>query len=399
MQSITILGSTGSVGQATISVVQQHSSKFCVRALVAKNNVSIMTNQCLTICPKYACMIDENAAKMLKSNLIAAGKNDIQVLSGITNACALAMLDDVEMVMSAIVGIAGLKPTFSAIRAGKKILLANKETLITCGKFFMQEAETHNATILPIDSEHNAIFQNLPIKCQKNLGRFPLSKYGISKIVLTASGGVFRKIPQEQLSSVTPEQACTHPNWSMGNKISVDSATMMNKGLEYIEARYLFNAKSNEIQILLHPQSIVHAIVHYTDGNMLAHLAIPDMKIPIAYAMAYPNRMPLKMPSYINTNCLNTLHFAELDYHSYPCLQLAIDANNSGQAATIILNAANEIAVEAFLHKIISFNKIPDIISNVLDVVHFNDPNNIEEILYIDKQARAKTTSLCYVKK
>ncbi|WP_331828289.1 1-deoxy-D-xylulose-5-phosphate reductoisomerase [Candidatus Blochmannia sp. SNP] len=397
MQSLTILGSTGSIGKATISVIQQHPDKFFVYALIAKNNVSVMTEQCIMMHPKFACMICEDSAKILKKNLITAGKHDIEVLSGSISACELTAIDNVDMVMSAIVGIAGLKPTFSALRAGKKILLANKEILVTCGKLFMQESRQYHSCILPIDSEHNAIFQNLPMTCQKNLGHLSLSEYGVSRIVLTASGGIFFKIPQEKLTTITPEQACVHPNWSMGRKISVDSATMMNKGLEYIEARHLFNATPNEIEILLHPQSIVHAMVYYEDGNILAHLAPPDMTVPIAYAMAYPNRIKLKTLSNINVDCLNKLSFEQLDSQKYPCLQLAIDADNCSQAATIILNAANEVAVEAFLNRMISFTEIPDIIRYVLDEINLNDPNDIEDVLYIDQKAREKATSICIV--
>ncbi|AAZ40914.1 1-deoxy-D-xylulose 5-phosphate reductoisomerase [Candidatus Blochmanniella pennsylvanica str. BPEN] len=397
MQSLTILGSTGSIGKATLSVIQQHTDKFFVHALVAKNNVAIMTEQCIAMSPKYACMISEDAARILKKNLITAGKYDIEVLSGVMHACELASTNDVDMVMSAIVGIAGLKPTFSALRAGKKILLANKETLVTGGKLFMKEANRYRACILPIDSEHNAIFQNLPEICQKSLGNTSLSECGISRIVLTASGGIFFKTPQKQLTKITPEQACVHPNWSMGRKISVDSATMMNKGLEYIEARHLFNAKPSEIEILLHPQSIVHAMVYYSDGNVLAHLAPPDMRIPIAYAMAYPKRIGLKISSNIDIYYLNKLHFDQLDNCSYPCFQLAIDADNCSQSATIILNAANEIAVEAFLRKMISFTDIPDVIRRVLDAINLNDPNDIEDILYIDQKAREKAISICVI--
>ncbi|WP_159714366.1 1-deoxy-D-xylulose-5-phosphate reductoisomerase [Blochmannia endosymbiont of Camponotus nipponensis] len=397
MQSLTILGSTGSIGKATLSVIQQHTDKFFVHALVAKDNVSVMTEQCITLNPKYACLIYEEAARILKKNLITAGKHGIEVLSGVVNACELAAIDDVDMVMSAIVGIAGLKPTFAALRAGKKILLANKETLVVCGKFFMKEAKRYSACILPIDSEHNAIFQNLPVICQRNVGHMSLSECGISRIVLTASGGIFFKEPQEKLTKITPEQACIHPNWSMGHKISVDSATMMNKGLEYIEARHLFNAKPNEIEILLHPQSIVHAMVYYTDGNVLAHLAPPDMRIPIAYAMAYPDRIGLKILSNINIHCLNKLHFEQLDNRRYPCLQLAIEADNCSQAATIVLNAANEIAVEAFLNRMISFTTIPDIIRCALEEINLKDPDDVEDILYIDRKAREKAISMCNI--
>lgn len=398
MQFLTILGSTGSIGKATLSVVQQHLDKFSVHTLVAQNNVTTMTEQCLTMRPKYACMMCKDAAKALKSNLIDAGQHNIQILSDMQHVCELVKFDNVDMVMSAIVGIAGLKPTFSALRAGKKVLLANKEILVACGRLFMQTANRYNAQIIPVDSEHNAIFQSLPITFQKNLGRLSLFDYNISRIVLTASGGIFFKIPQKKLSLVTPEQACVHPNWSMGRKISVDSATMMNKGLEYIEARHLFNATSNEIEILLHPQSIVHSIVYYDDGTVLTHLSVPDMKIPIAYAMAYPDRIKLKNLPNLDCNHLNALNFNQLNIQDYPCLKLAIDVSNDNQAASVVLNAANEVAVEAFLNKIISFTEIPDLIRCVLDEINLHDPNDIEDILYIDKKAREKAVSI-YTKK
>lgn len=398
MQSLAILGSTGSVGQATLSVVKQHLNKFSVHSLIARNNVSIMTEQCLKMRPKYVCMTCKNAAKILKNNLIEAGRLDIQVLSGMKHACELVTLDDVDMVMSAIVGISGLKPTFSAVRAKKKILLANKEILVACGQLFMKAVHQYNTQLIPVDSEHNAIFQNLPIICQENLGQFFLSDHNVSKIVLTASGGAFLKTPREKLSLITPEQACVHPNWSMGKKISVDSATMMNKGLEYIEARHLFNATPNEIEILLHPQSIVHSIVYYNDGTILTHLSIPDMKIPISYAMAYPDRINLKNLPNLDISCFNALRFDRLNVQDYPCLKLAIDVSNDSQVASIVLNATNEIAVESFLNRIISFDVISDVIRCVLDEINLNDPNDIEDVLYIDQKAREKAMSICIMK-
>lgn len=396
MKYVTILGSTGSIGQASISVIQQHRDKFTVHTLVAKKNVMSMMKQCISVSPKYVCMICKDAAKILKNNLIAAGLHDIQVLSGMKEACNVVQSDNVDIIISAIVGIAGLLPTFSAIRAGKILLLANKETLVVSGPLFMKEAKKYHSNILPLDSEHNAIFQSLPVKCRENLGYELLSDHGISCLILTASGGAVFRILQEKKKNVftiTPKQACIHPNWSMGRKISVDSSTMMNKGLEYIEARYLFNAKSSEIKILLHPQSIVHSMIQYNDGSILAHLSPPNMQIPIAYALAYPERIKLSDELFkklnINNVCyLNKLNFDQLDHTHYPCLQLAISASDSGQASTIILNAANEIAVEAFLNEIISFIEIPHIISRALDTISFKEPYDIEEILYIDKKTR-----------
>lgn len=399
MKFLTILGSTGSIGNSTLSVVLQNIDKFSIHSLVAQKNVATMTKQCLMMNPKYACMTYDDSAKILKNNLISAGRTDIQVLSGMEHACELVQHDDVDIVMSAIVGIAGLKPTVSALRAKKRVLLANKEILVACGQLFMKEIDRYNVQVIPIDSEHNAIFQSLPFTFQQNLGRASLFEHNISRIVLTASGGIFFKVPQKQLSSITPEQACMHPNWSMGRKISVDSATMMNKGLEYIEACHLFRADFHEIEILLHPQSIVHAMVHYIDGTILMHLSMPDMKIPIAYAMLYPNRTKLNTISNLDFRDFNALNFDVLNIRNYPCLKLAMDVSRAGQAAAVMLNAANEVAVEAFLNKIISFTEISDLINCVLDDISFNNPDSIEDVLYIDQKTREKAISMAYTMK
>lgn len=398
MQYLTILGSTGSIGRSTLSVIQQNLDKFSLHALIAYSNVSLMTQQCLKTNPKYACMIHKNSAKILKNNLISLGRVDIQVFSGMKHACELVALDEVDMIMSAIVGIAGLQPTFAALRAKKKILLANKEILVACGSLFMREIYQYKTQIIPVDSEHNAIFQSLPIKFQKNLGQAYFHEYNISKVILTASGGIFFKVPKEKLSTITPEQACIHPNWSMGKKISVDSATMMNKGLEYIEARYLFNATSREIEILLHPQSIVHSMIYYHDGTVLMNLSIPDMKLPIAYAMAYPDRITLKNTATLNINDFNKLRFDPLDVRDYPCLRLAIDVSNDHPSASVILNAANEVAVAYFLNRIISFDDIPSIIRCVLDKIDVINLNDIEDVLYIDRKAREQAVSMCIMR-
>ncbi len=290
MKRLTILGSTGSIGKSTLAVVRNHPDKFEITALAAGKNVQVMAEQCLEFQPQYAAMADEVSAKELRQLLIEQGCKT-EVLFGEQAACDLAALNDVDQVMSAIVGVAGLLPTLAAIRAGKQILLANKESLITSGRFFMDAVVKHNAQLLPIDSEHNAIFQSLPEVIQQNLGYGDLKQHGVANIILTGSGGPFRHTPLEQLAFMTPDQACAHPNWSMGRKISVDSATMMNKGLEYIEACCLFNASAAEMEVVIHPQSVIHSMVRYQDGSVIAQLGTPDMCTPIAYAMAYPNRI------------------------------------------------------------------------------------------------------------
>lgn len=388
MRHLTILGSTGSIGTSTLAVVKHNPGQYAVRALVAGKNVALMTGQCLAFRPAYACMADDAAARALKANLAAAGVATA-VLSGALAACELAALDEVDTVMAAIVGAAGLAATLAALRAGKRVLLANKESLVTCGRLFMNEARRHRARLLPVDSEHNAIFQSLPEPLQRGLGYAALAEHGVSRIVLTGSGGPFRQTPLAALATMTPEQACEHPNWSMGRKISVDSATMMNKGLEYIEARWLFNAAADQMEVLLHPQSIIHSMVRYTDGSVLAQLGSPDMRTPIAHAMAYPERVPSGVAP-LDFLRLGTLSFAKPDAARYPCLQLAIDASQQGQEATTTLNAANEIAVTAFLHGDIRFTDIAAVNRRVLEQISLPEPDSVEEVLAIDSQAREK---------
>ncbi|PLK59134.1 1-deoxy-D-xylulose-5-phosphate reductoisomerase [Candidatus Palibaumannia cicadellinicola] len=390
MRHLTILGSTGSIGTSTLAVIKNNPDQFTVRALVAKDNFSLMTKQCLAFRPSWAGMADERAARKLKANL-AQVRIPIQVISGTPAACELAALEEVDTVMAAIVGAAGLLPTLSALRAGKRVLLANKEALVTCGRLFMNEVREHNAQLLPVDSEHNAIFQSLPEPLQRKL-RYAslyasLTEHGVSRIILTGSGGPFRNTPLSALAAITSDQACAHPNWSMGRKISVDSATMMNKGLEYIEARWLFNASADQIEVLLHPQSIVHSMVRYADGSVLAQLGYPDMRTPIAHAMAYPARVPTGVTP-LDFLRLGTLSFYQPDGERYPCLQLAIEASKSGQAATTALNAANEVAVAAFLQRDISFTDIAAVNRRVLDQLNFTEPASVEEVLFIDRQAR-----------
>lgn len=386
MKRLTILGSTGSIGTNTLSVVRQNPEKFQVTALVAGKNVAEMAKQCLEFNPKYASMADETSAKALRT-ILAENNNKTEVLSGKQAAIDLAGLDDADQVMSAITGVAGLLPTLAAIRKGKRILLANKESLITSGRLFFNEIRKHNATVFPIDSEHNAIFQSLPEIIQLNLGFADLSASGISSIVLTGSGGPFRETPLSHFDNVTPDEACNHPNWSMGRKISVDSATMMNKGLEYIEACYFFNANAQQMEVIIHPQSVIHSMVRYRDGSVIAQLGAPDMRTPISYSMAYPQRItsgakPLDFAS------LSSLTFVQPDYQRYPCLKLAIDACHQGQAATTALNGANEITVAAFLEGKIRFTDIAKINHKILENQVFSEPVSIDEVLEIDECAR-----------
>lgn len=386
MRHLTILGSTGSIGTNTLAVVKQNPDKFNVIALVAGTNVALMTAQCLTFRPAFACMVNDGASRALKANLVQVGSTT-EVMSGMEAACELAALDGVDQVMAAIVGTAGLLPTLAATRAGKRVLLANKEVIVTCGSLFLNEARAHNACLMPVDSEHNAIFQSLPNSLQRELGFASLREHGVSRIILTGSGGPFRQTPLKALATMTPDQACAHPTWSMGRKISVDSATMMNKGLEYIEARWLFNASSEQMIILLHPQSIIHSMVHYTDGSIIAQMGSPDMRTPIAYAMAYPERVPTGIIP-LDFLGLGKLSFAKPNYERYPCLQLAMEASNHGQAATTALNAANEIAVIAFLQQDIRFTDIAALNLYVLEHFQSDEPESIDAVLAIDHEAR-----------
>ncbi|ENU1225404.1 MULTISPECIES: 1-deoxy-D-xylulose-5-phosphate reductoisomerase [Providencia] len=386
MKRLTILGSTGSIGTNTLSVVRQNPEKFQIIALVAGKNVAEMAKQCLEFNPKYASMADEPSAKALKT-ILTENNCKTEVLSGKQAAIDLAGLDDADQVMSAITGVAGLLPTLAAIRKGKRILLANKESLITSGRLFFNEIRKHNATVFPIDSEHNAIFQSLPEIIQLNLGFSDLSASGISSIVLTGSGGPFRDTPLSHFDNVTPDEACNHPNWSMGRKISVDSATMMNKGLEYIEACYFFNASAEQMEVIIHPQSVIHSMVRYQDGSVIAQLGTPDMRTPISYSMAYPQRI-VSGAKPLDFATLSSLTFVQPDYQRYPCLKLAIDACHQGQAATTVLNGANEMTVAAFLEGKIRFTDIAKINHNVLENQVFSEPVSIEEVLEIDGWAR-----------
>ncbi len=392
MKRLTLLGSTGSIGASTLAVVRANPEFYQITALVAGQNVALMAEQCQAFQPRYAAMADEASAQALRERLKALNVST-EVLSGVQAACELAALDEVDQVMAAIVGASGLLPTLAAIRAGKSVLLANKESLVTCGRLFMEAVRHHQAQLLPVDSEHNAIFQSLPASIQHQLGYADLRENGIESIILTGSGGPFRDTPLADLATMSPEQACAHPNWSMGRKISVDSATMMNKGLEYIEARWLFNASAAQMEVILHPQSMIHSMVRYCDGSVLAQLGSPDMRTPIAHCMAWPARISAGVTP-LDFTRMSALTFAEPDFARYPCLKLAIDACEAGQAATTTLNAANEVAVAAFLDNQIRFTDIAAINSEALSAQTFAEPDSVDAVLDIDRAARASATKM-----
>ncbi|HDR1588051.1 TPA: 1-deoxy-D-xylulose-5-phosphate reductoisomerase, partial [Pasteurella multocida] len=386
------LGSTGSIGTSTLSVITHNPDKYQVFALVGGRNVELMFQQCLTFQPSFAALDDDVAAKMLAEKL-KAHQSQTTVLAGQQAICELAAHPEADMVMAAIVGAAGLLPTLSAVKAGKRVLLANKEALVTCGQLFIDAVRESQAQLLPVDSEHNAIFQSLPPEAQRQIGFCPLSELGISKIVLTGSGGPFRYTPLEQFEQITPAQAVAHPNWSMGKKISVDSATMMNKGLEYIEARWLFNASAEEMEVIIHPQSIIHSMVRYIDGSVIAQMGNPDMRTPIAETMAYPSRTVAGVEP-LDFYQLNGLTFIEPDYQRYPCLKLAIDAFSAGQYATTAMNAANEIAVASFLDNKIKFTDIARLNQLVVSKLQPQKIHCIEDVLEVDKKARELSQSI-----
>ena len=381
MQHITILGSTGSIGTSTLDVVARHPDKFRIVALTANSQVDLLFKQCRQFKPRYAVMLDEAAAIQLRQRLLEAGMNT-EVLSGVAALGQVSALPEVDTVMAAIVGAAGLRPTLAAAHAGKKILLANKETLVMAGNVFMDAVHASGSVLLPIDSEHNAIFQALPRGYDGDL-----AASGVRRILLTASGGPFRNAPLSELRNVTPDQACAHPNWVMGRKISVDSASMMNKGLEVIEAHWLFNAGADDIQVVVHPQSVIHSLVEYVDGSVLAQLGNPDMRTPIAYGLAYPERIDSGVAS-LDLFKVATLNFVTPDFERFPCLGLAYRALRAAGTAPAILNAANEVAVAAFLDKQISFLSIPRVIEAVLDALPVSPVGCLEDVLGADAEAR-----------
>lgn len=385
-QNLVILGSTGSIGTSTLSVIEHNPEQYQAFALVGGRNVELMVEQCMKFQPVFAALDDESAAKNLREKLTALGSKT-QVLSGQKAICELAAHEQADQVMAAIVGAAGLLPTLSAVKAGKRVLLANKESLVTCGQLFIDAVQKYGAQLLPVDSEHNAIFQSLPPEAQQKIGFCPLKDLGIAKIVLTGSGGPFRYTDLSEFDRITPAQAVAHPNWSMGKKISVDSATMMNKGLEYIEARWLFNAGADEMEVIIHPQSIIHSMVRYVDGSVIAQMGNPDMRTPIAETMAYPNRTFAGVEP-LDFYKLNGLTFLEPDFNRYPNLKLAMDAFAAGQYATTAMNAANEIAVDAFLNGQIKFTDIAKVNAKVVDKIQPQAIQCIDDVLSVDRQAR-----------
>lgn len=382
MKEITILGSTGSIGVNTLDVVSRHRDKFNVKALTANTNLDVFLDQCVQHKPEYAVMADEECASKLEEKLKKEAP-DISVLAGADSLLQVAELEAVDYVMAAIVGAAGLLPTLGAAKAGKRVLLANKEALVMSGKLFMDTVLQNNAELIPIDSEHNAIFQ-----CTS-----AANTSSISNIMLTASGGPFLDTPMNELSSKTPEQACKHPKWDMGRKISVDSATMMNKGLEVIEASWLFNIKSETIKVVIHPQSIIHSLVEYKDGSVLAQLGNPDMRIPIAYGLAWPERIET-CAQRLDLFDIAHLDFKEAEADRFPCLQLAREAIKEGGTSCAILNAANEVAVNEFLNKRIKFTDIATIIESVMSDITQNTANTLEIILRDDGLARNRALEI-----
>ncbi|MDH0449405.1 1-deoxy-D-xylulose-5-phosphate reductoisomerase [Shewanella sp. GD04112] len=385
MQKMVILGATGSIGASTLSVISANPDAYRVYALVANASVDKMLALCLTHRPQVAHMVDSQAALALQAKL--PPELNIQVSSGEDELIALVTATEVDTVMAAIVGAAGLVPTLAAVKAGKRVLLANKEALVMSGELFIEATKASGATLLPVDSEHNAIFQCLPEEVQANLGRCDLGASGISHILLTGSGGPFLTAELASLASMTPAQACKHPNWSMGPKISVDSATMMNKGLEFIEARWLFNTQKDQLKVVIHPQSVIHSMVQYRDGSVIAQMGNPDMRTPIAHCMSYPQRISSGVEP-LDFFKVGQLSFCEPDFNRFPCLALAIAACAQGQEATTVLNAANEIAVEAFLQGQIGFTHIAKVNEACLSSVPKRTMTSIDDIIALDAQTR-----------
>ena len=402
MINIAILGSTGSIGTSTLDVIARQSERFRAFALTANRNVDRLYQQCLQFLPEIAVMVDEASAKELAQRLNSHPETSrIQVLQGTEALDQVASDAHVDYVMAAIVGAAGLNSSLAAARAGKRILLANKESLVMSGDLFMQAVFENNAVLLPIDSEHNAIFQSMPAQLMEASAhswnqasnQSSLQDSGVEKILLTASGGPFLNKSLDELHRVTPDEACAHPNWDMGRKISVDSATMMNKGLEVIEASWLFNAGADDIQVVIHPESVIHSMVSYSDGSVLAQLGNPDMRTPIAHAMAWPERMASGVEP-LDILKVAQLNFQAPDFQRFVCLKLAYDALRSGGTAPAILNAANEIAVMAFLDEKIAFTRIPEIVEGTLNSLQSQRVDSIETILQVDQQARDNALKL-----
>ena len=382
VRNVVVLGSTGSIGGSTLDVVARHPDRYRVLALTAGRRTDILFQQCLEHRPQCVAMADEAAARDLRQRLRAAGL-DCRVLAGPEGLVEVASLPGADTVMAAIVGGAGLAPTLAAVRAGRCVLLANKEALVMAGPLFMQAVTDSGATLLPIDSEHNAVFQCMP-------GGFQAGSAGpgVRRILLTASGGPFRTLPPERFAEITPEQAVAHPNWVMGRKISVDSATMMNKGLEVIEAHWLFSMPAERIDVVVHPQSVIHSMVEYEDGSVLAQLGNPDMRTPIAHALAYPDRVDAGVER-LDLARIGTLSFEPPDFARFPCLRLAYRALERGGAAAVALNAANECAVERFLAGRVRFQRIAEVVEAVLDRAGSDTLGSLAAVVAADAEARS----------
>ncbi len=381
MIGLTILGATGTIGVNTLDVAARYPQRYRIVALTANRNVDSLLNQCIEHKPDYAVIADQSLADKLHDGLVGAGLKT-QALAGPQELSRVCELPATDYVMAGIVGASGLLPTLAAARAGKRVMLANKESLVMSGQLFMDAVRDNGAELLPIDSEHNAVFQCMPSNFENGL-----AKVGVTRIVLTASGGPFRTMSVQDLADVTPAQACAHPNWVMGRKISVDSATMMNKGLEIIEACWLFNTTQDQVDVVIHPQSVVHSLVEYADGSLLAQLGNPDMRTPIAYALAWPQRMPSGVER-LNLTDVARLEFEPPDIERFPCLRLAREALSVGGTATAILNAANEVAVAAFLDGQIAFTDIAGLIEATLNGVEHHDATLLDVILSDDDAAR-----------
>lgn len=380
-QQITVLGATGSVGLSTLDVIARHPERYQVFALTGFSRLKELTALCVRHSPRFAVVPNIDLARGLQDDLAAAGL-DTRVLVGERGLCEVSAHPQVDTVLAAIVGGAGLRPTLAAVEAGKKVLLANKEALVMSGALFMQAVQRSGAVLLPIDSEHNAIFQCLPNDYAGGLG-----SVGVRRILLTASGGPFRETPLSELMSVSPEQACAHPNWSMGRKISVDSASMMNKGLELIEACWLFDARPDQVEVVIHPQSVIHSMVDYVDGSVLAQLGNPDMRTPIAHALAWPNRIDSGVAP-LDLFSIARLDFQAPDEQRFPCLRLARQAAEAGNSAPAMLNAANEVAVAAFLERRIRYPEIASIIDEVLNLEPVVAVQELDAVFEIDSKAR-----------
>ena len=377
-QRLTVLGATGSIGQQTLDVVARHPERYEVFALTASSRWQLMAELCLAVRPRFAAMSDPAAAASLRNHLAEAG-SQVEVLSGPQSLADLAAHPDADTVVAAIVGAAGVRPTLAAVESGKRVLLANKEALVVTGSLFMDAVKRHGATLLPLDSEHNAIFQCLPAEGVNA---------GVERLLLTASGGPFREFSAAELAAVTPAQAVKHPNWDMGPKISVDSATLMNKGLEFIEACWLFDVSPEMVDVVVHPQSVVHSMVAYRDGSVLAQMGTPDMRTPIACGLSWPERVESGAQR-LDFSTLVGLNFEAPDLQRFPCLGLARDAMRAGGTATAVLNAANEEAVAAFLAGRMDFMGIPAVVARTLESQSAPACQDVESVMDIDRQARS----------